>query len=169
VARDASLNPNLRVFSYLGTPEHNHQLALFATAWQHGAQPFWSLVQTKEMLARQPCRAFFVAADAAAEWLGAMLLDVTEGVLDLLYVYVAPANRRLGIGQFLLEWLLMYASTEGAGAAVILEVRPSNVAALALYKQLGFVEVGRRKRYYGNGEDALVLKHFGQETPCPRP
>jgi len=90
-------------------------------------------------------------------------------VLDLLYVYVAPANRLAGIGQLLLEWLLIYASTEGAGAAVILEVRPSNVAALALYKQLGFVEVGRRKRYYGNGEDALVLKHFGQETPCPRP
>ena len=44
---------------------------------------------------------------------------------------------------------------------VFLEVRPSNVHAIALYQSVGFVEVGRRKAYYqavDGREDALVLK-----------
>ena len=44
---------------------------------------------------------------------------------------------------------------------VFLEVRPSNLHAIALYQSLGFVEVGRRRGYYQaevGREDALVLK-----------
>jgi len=169
VGRDASSKAHTVVFPYLGTPEQNHQLALFTAAWQSGAQPFWSFAQTQEMLARQSCRAYFAAADAAGEWLGAMLLEVTDDVIDLLYIYVPVLHRRAGIGHQLLAGLRPHACSAGLGTAVILEVRPSNVGALALYKQFGFVEVGRRKNYYGNGEDALVLKHFGQEESCPSP
>jgi len=38
-----------------------------------------------------------------------------------------------------------------------LEVRAGNAAAIALYASEGFVPVGRRRRYYGNGEDALLM------------
>ena len=169
MGRDASSKAHTVVFPYLGTPEQNHQLALFTAAWQSGAQPFWSFAQTQEMLARQSCLAYFAAADAAGEWLGAMLLEVTDDVIDLLYIYVPVLHRRAGIGHQLLAGLRPHACSAGLGTAVILEVRPSNVGALALYKQFGFVEVGRRKNYYGNGEDALVLKHFGQEESCPSP
>lgn len=39
----------------------------------------------------------------------------------------------------------------------VLEVRASNCAALALYSSLGFAEAGRRRGYYSDGEDALLL------------
>ena len=50
---------------------------------------------------------------------------------------------------------------QGGMSDVFLEVRPSNLHAIALYQSLGFIEVGRRKAYYqaeDGREDALVLK-----------
>ena len=44
-----------------------------------------------------------------------------------------------------------------------LEVRASNEPAISLYKSFGFSEVGVRKKYYENTEDALLLtKFFGE-------
>jgi ribosomal-protein-alanine acetyltransferase len=74
-------------------------------------------------------------------------------VIDLA---VAPAARRRGIGRRLLLALLGQVRARGATAAT-LEVRPSNDGSRALYGQLGFVEEGRRPRYYPDGEDALLL------------
>jgi len=46
----------------------------------------------------------------------------------------------------------------GAGAQITLEVRPTNVGAIALYKQFGFLAAGSRPRYYqDNGEDAVIM------------
>lgn len=42
-------------------------------------------------------------------------------------------------------------------AIAMLEVRVSNGAAIALYDQLGFKQVGRRKKYYPDGEDAILM------------
>ena len=44
-----------------------------------------------------------------------------------------------------------------AAEAVLLEVRASNLAAQALYARLGFERVGLRKRYYADGEDAVLM------------
>jgi ribosomal protein S18 acetylase RimI-like enzyme len=47
---------------------------------------------------------------------------------------------------------------ERAGArGLVLEVRPSNRRAIRLYRHLGYDVVGRRPRYYADGEDALVM------------
>ena len=57
--------------------------------------------------------------------------------------------------------LLLERARQGGMSDVLLEVRPSNLHAIALYQSLGFVEVGRRKDYYqavDGREDALVLK-----------
>ena len=43
---------------------------------------------------------------------------------------------------------------------VSLEVRHSNLSAISLYRQLGFIETGRRKSYYENGEDALLMEYI---------
>ncbi len=64
-----------------------------------------------------------------------------------------------GLGAEFLEFLFHRSRDEGMNA-MLLEVRPSNGAALALYRQAGFRKVGLRKGYYPapqGREDALVL------------
>ncbi len=66
--------------------------------------------------------------------------------------------RRRGLGRWLLRRLLRDAAAAGCTVAR-LEVRPSNAAALALYRAHGFVETGRRPGYYRpEGEDALLME-----------
>lgn len=75
----------------------------------------------------------------------------------ILTIAVQPSWRGRGIGAWLL--LRMCQEARGAGARTVsLEVRPSNRAALALYQGLGFRQVGRRRRYYPDKEDALILE-----------
>jgi ribosomal-protein-alanine N-acetyltransferase len=74
----------------------------------------------------------------------------------LLNVAVAPAMRRRGIGRALVEHLLAYARGN-AVAKILLEVRASNRAAIALYEELGFAEINVRKGYYADGEDAVEM------------
>ena len=72
-------------------------------------------------------------------------------------IAVAEEERGKGIGRRLTEALMQYISNLGAAYAT-LEVRVSNERAQHLYKSLGFVSVGKRKRYYeDNGEDAFLF------------
>lgn len=77
----------------------------------------------------------------------------------ILNVAVSPSARGRGVGEMLVRRVLEDSGSEGA-AFVSLEVRVSNLAAIALYKKLGFAEVGRRRRYYENGEDALMMEYL---------
>lgn len=77
---------------------------------------------------------------------------------DVLNLAVAPDCRRQGLGRKLLCTLTELLHSRGI-EALFLEVRPTNQAALALYSDLGFVQVGRRPKYYVNQtEDALILR-----------
>ncbi|RJP53489.1 MAG: ribosomal-protein-alanine N-acetyltransferase [Anaerolineaceae bacterium] len=68
-----------------------------------------------------------------------------------------PEFRGQGIGRRLLLHVLGSAKEEGAIRA-FLEVRESNLIALKMYRDLGFVEDGRRVKYYkDNGEDAILM------------
>lgn len=72
-------------------------------------------------------------------------------------IAVADEYRGRGIGKLLTRALLQYLSNLGACYAT-LEVRVSNERAQNLYKSLGFVSVGKRKRYYeDNQEDAFLM------------
>ena len=82
--------------------------------------------------------------------------------LHLLNITVSPHLRTRGLGQ------RMMTAIEGVAAQqkmprIILEVRPSNASALALYLKLGYEQIGVRKNYYpanpdtGSREDALVM------------
>ena len=76
----------------------------------------------------------------------------------ILNVAVNRAFRGSGVGRLLVERVLRDCR-EGGADTVSLEVRPSNHAAISLYRQLGFVETGRRRNYYENGEDALLFEY----------
>ena len=72
-------------------------------------------------------------------------------------IAVYKEERGKGIGRKLTEGLMQYLSNLGAAYAT-LEVRKSNEVAQNLYKSLGFIKLGVRKRYYeDNGEDALIM------------
>ena len=78
-------------------------------------------------------------------------------------IAIHPDFRGMGIGEHVLRQVIERVKFRGA-SLITLEVRPSNTAALALYKKLGFKLLGIRKGYYTiPPEDALVLGlHLGE-------
>lgn len=71
-------------------------------------------------------------------------------------VAVLPQYRRKGYAKQLLTHLISYAK-ENKLSFLTLEVRASNQGAIRLYEDCGFVPVGRRKKYYDNREDAILM------------
>lgn len=80
------------------------------------------------------------------------------GWSDMMNLAVAPEYRRQGIGERLVN-ALIERLRENQISCLTLEVRVSNLTAIALYDKLGFQQVGRRPNYYRNPkEDALILR-----------
>ena len=76
---------------------------------------------------------------------------------EVMHVAVVPEMRGQGVGTLLFGALIEAVKLRGA-TAITLEVRPSNTAAIKLYKSFGLHEEGRRRGYYlDNGEDALIM------------
>ena len=75
------------------------------------------------------------------------------GELHITTIAVRPEYRRRGHARALIGAAL---AAFPDASHVHLEVRPTNVEAIALYESLGFVETGRRPRYYGD-EDAVLM------------
>ena len=92
---------------------------------------------------------------------GYLILMPVVDEMHLLNVTVAPVWQRQGLGRWLLRAAVALTLAHGFGS-LLLEVRPSNAGAIALYRRVGFAEIGRRKRYYpaenSTREDALVMR-----------
>ena len=86
--------------------------------------------------------------------MGAFWQILEEAHITLLAI--DPQFRQQGLGKYLLNSLLHLAGQQQLERAT-LEVRASNLAAIHLYQQLGFQVAGRRKHYYPDQEDALIL------------
>ncbi|MDX1514419.1 MAG: ribosomal protein S18-alanine N-acetyltransferase [Gammaproteobacteria bacterium] len=87
------------------------------------------------------------------------IMQVAAGESHVLNLCIHPAYHRQGYGRHLLGRLLDLAREHHADLA-LLEVRPTNQAAVALYRGMGFNEVGIRRAYYPGHrgkEDALIL------------
>jgi [ribosomal protein S18]-alanine N-acetyltransferase len=85
---------------------------------------------------------------------------------EILDVAVDPSQRGKGVGRLLVDDALAASLAKGA-AVVALEVRTGNAEAIALYRRVGFREVGRRKKYYDNGEDAILMDYsFSKDEEC---
>lgn len=91
--------------------------------------------------------------------IGYGVLSLVVGEAHLLNICIAPEWQGKGYGGQLLEHFIELAR-ERSASQMLLEVRPSNTAALGLYRTRGFNEVGLRKAYYPSDkgrEDALIL------------
>ncbi len=74
-------------------------------------------------------------------------------------VAVAKKCRRRGIAKALISDFVRIAQEKNL-CLMTLEVRVSNESAISLYESFGFTEVGRRKNYYDNTEDAVLMTKF---------
>ena len=96
----------------------------------------------------------------AAPPVGFVLARLAAGEGEILTVAVARAHRRQGLGWRLMDAVLRELHGQRA-EALFLEVDETNAAAIALYRRLGFFEVGKRPRYYDSGQGksgALVMR-----------
>jgi len=97
--------------------------------------------------------------ECAGEVAGYAVVMVAADEAHLLNLSVAARWQRRGIGREALRFALKLARECGA-EKILLEVRPSNDAAIALYESAGFAEIARRRGYYPAGdarEDAVVM------------
>ena len=96
-----------------------------------------------------------VDGDTVAGYIGSQLVPPEADVMNLA---VAPAYRRQGVGQSLLN-ALTFELKQRQISSLSLEVRLSNTPARTLYEKNGFSLAGSRKKYYVNPEeDALIMR-----------
>lgn len=111
--------------------------------------------------------AFLVALDDAGRVAGYAGLQVVLDEGTITNIAVRPEYRRQGVAHQLLDVFLNFARGNRL-AFLTLEVRASNYGAIALYGELGFRSVSRRKNYYEHPrEDAIIMTKefdYGTET-----
>ncbi len=143
-----------------------NDIALLAMAEAHVPQvaqierQCFSLPWTEACIAKEltnPLSLWLIAADGD-DVVGYIGSQTVLGESDIMNVAVAPGYRRQGIAEALLLELEEKLRKDGV-YSLTLEVRPSNDAAIELYRKLGYLEVGRRPGYYHRPkEDALILR-----------
>ena len=118
----------------------------------------WSDAMMREELSSP--HGWYVVVEEAGRLVGYAGLRAARGAMDadIQTITIAESGRGRGRGRALLRELLEEAARRGA-KDVFLEVRADNPVAQALYTSEGFVEVGRRPRYYQPDDvDAIVMK-----------
>ncbi|MCO6389137.1 GNAT family N-acetyltransferase [Aliihoeflea sp. 40Bstr573] len=92
---------------------------------------------------------------------GFVLVRQAADEAEILTVAVARSARRLGLGRSLMDAVLR-ALHAARTASLFLEVDETNAPAIALYRRLGFIQVGRRPDYYkqpgGGRTGAIVMR-----------
>ena len=116
--------------------------------------PSRSMEARRAELDDERTRAVVLEVGGAVVGVGSLWMAPDEAHITSLAV--AGEARRRGHGRRLVTGLVALARSLGA-EAVTLEVRTSNGAARALYGGCGFEEVGERRRYYTDGEDAVIM------------
>ncbi len=93
------------------------------------------------------------------ELIGYALMMMVMDEAHLLNLSIAKLQQKQGLGRYLLEHMLKIAKNHKA-ANMFLEVRPSNISAIALYENMGFCEMAVRRGYYpahSGREDAVLM------------
>lgn len=125
----------------------------------------WDAAAFGEILAMPGAAAWSAETDDGPT--GFIVLRQAADEAEIITVGTVPEQRRGGLAARLIR----HSAGELTGCArLFLEVAARNSAARALYARLGFNEVGRRRKYYDNGDDALVLARslpFSCEASAP--
>ena len=116
----------------------------------------WSEQSLRTLCDAHGCGVVALTDDGTVLAYGGMTYAADEGAITNIATH--PGARRRGAARAVVQALLKQACERGL-ASLYLEVRPSNTPAIALYRSLGFEEVGRRKHFYRHPtEDALLMR-----------
>jgi ribosomal-protein-alanine N-acetyltransferase len=136
---------------------HEIETACFKTPWSK--ESF-----LHEIEENQCARYVVVREDGKAIAYAGVWFIIDEGHITNIAVH--PDKRGLGYGEMVTKAMIQLAADSGMNV-MTLEVRRSNEIAQKLYHKLGFIDVGYRKKYYENTEDALImfLEHMPEAHP----
>lgn len=136
---------------------HEIETACFKTPWSK--ESF-----RHEITENQCARYIVVREDGRAIAYAGVWFILDEGHITNIAVH--PDRRGMGYGEMATRAMIQLAADSGM-SVMTLEVRRSNEVAQKLYHKLGFIDVGYRKKYYENTEDALImfLEHMPEAHP----
>ena len=102
--------------------------------------------------------AVYFCAQKDGETVGFIGMWNIAGEGNITNVAVHPDFRKKGIGSLLVNKMICYSKNNNI-AFLTLEVNENNKNAYSLYKKCGFYEIGRRKKYYSNKFDAILMQY----------
>lgn len=140
--------------SFSGTLQEAHALERICGVWD-----FWSYHQLQATFKTYPYQIYYsYNADCEAFYFESIAIFLLGEACELLYVYTLPSARGKGLGKEVMLFALKNLPHLLEAKEILLEVRPSNSTAIALYQACGYLPFGRRARYYADGEDAILMK-----------
>ncbi|MDY6879917.1 MAG: ribosomal protein S18-alanine N-acetyltransferase [Desulfatiglans sp.] len=126
----------------------------------------WSIDSFKEEVTRTVSHLWVLLADGIVT--GYICFWMFADEIHLMNIAVHGKRRKQGLGHLLLSKMIDQGRSNRI-QGIWLEVRPSNSIARGLYRKAGFVETGRRRRYYRDtGEDAIIMTLYMTDKEIAR-
>ena len=115
---------------------------------------FWSYNILKQEFENGKSKYFVLKHENEIVGFVGILLIIDE--VNIMNIVVRKDKRKLGIGSLLLEKIIDFSKIHNA-TSITLEVNEKNIPAIKLYKKYGFKQVGLRKKYYNNEDNAILM------------
>ena len=139
--------------------------AIAIIAARSSGAALWPHDQYRELIAI-PDKYIVLVVESESRLAGFLVAQIIVDEIEIQNIAVEPESRSLGVGSQLVVKALNIAASRGFTGA-LLEVRESNQAARNLYEKHGFLEVGRRGKYYSDPEEAAVLYRKNLRPAAP--
>lgn len=115
---------------------------------------FWSYNILKQELENGKSKYFVAKQENEIVGFSGILLIIDQ--VNIMNIVVKKDKRNFGIGSSLLEEIIRYSKIHNA-TSITLEVNEKNIPAIKLYKKYGFKQVGLRRKYYNNEDNAILM------------
>lgn len=120
---------------------------------------FWNINTLRSELSKSDINTIYFIATNNCDILGFIGALRIIDELNIMNIAVRKDLRRCGVGSALLEFLINFAISQKDGS-ITLEVNENNTSAIELYKKYNFKQVGLRKKYYNNTDNAILMSLY---------
>ena len=120
---------------------------------------FWNINTLRSELSKSDINTIYFIATNNCDILGFIGALRIIDELNIMNIAVRKDMRKLGIGSALLQHLINFSKEQDA-SSITLEVNENNVSAINLYKKYHFEQVGLRKKYYNNTDNAILMSLY---------